>query len=339
MPQDQVGSTFLARLPVLLLGLVFAGTVQATTWDEPWHEEVMAKADSFVKVRITEVQGASCKGEVLKTLAGVQISGQIELAGFSRLRVLSISSGSEELGLPFRPGEIYYLFIKKDAKTGKYQLPTPTSGWAGFRQKVVAATYRHSYHQALVPEDVYEKTMQAIFNGVKGQPYDTEYMASFMKQQLSMSVASLAQNDPETNKRFFLQHVALESFYYLRKGIDLSLLIPFANSEDFHVQISACRAVSVIDSPASRELLMKLIEGKSNGFAKVMCVWGLKRLNAREMIPRMQAYLKSSNEEKTGFGGSIMDPRIGTFFPDSVQESVRSLLSEWDKPVPKQGDL
>jgi len=318
---------------VLFLCLAFGGTALATTWDEPWHEEVMVSADSFVKVRITEVQGSSCKAEVLKVLGGMQLSGQIELAGFSRLRVMSTSSDSDELRVPFRLDEIYYLFIKKDAKTSKYQLPTPTSGWADVQKGIVTATYRHSYHKALVPEDTYEKTMQAIFSGVKDQPYDTEFMASFLKQQLSMSVASLT-DDQETNKKFFLQHVALESFYYLRKGVDLSWLIPFVNFENYHAQISACRAVSAIDSPASRDQLMKFIEGKGAGFAKVMCVWGLKRLKAKEMITRLQAYLKSRDDEKTGFGGSIMDPRIGTFFPGSVQESVSSLLREWGQPAP-----
>lgn len=110
-----------------------------------------------------------------------------------------------------------------------------------------------------------------------------------------------------------------------------ALLTPFMEKGDYHVQISACRAVSRIDSPASRELLMKFIEGKGVGFAKVMCVWGLKRLNAKEMIPRLEAYLKTGAEEKTGFGGDIMDPRVGTYFPESVKESIQELLRDWRK--------
>jgi hypothetical protein len=132
-------------------------------------------------------------------------------------------------------------------------------------------------------------------------------------------------------KRFFLQHVALESFYHLGKGADLALLIPFMETNDFHAQISACRAVSRIDSPASRELLMKFIEGKGEGFAKVMCVWGLKRLNAKGMISRLEAYLKTGADQETGFGGDIMDPRVGTYFPESVKGSIKELLDEWRK--------
>ena len=318
----------------VLTCFIIAHTARATTWDEPWHEEVMRNSDSFVKVKVTENQGSRIKADVIKLLAGANTPQQIELDGFSRLRLLSISSASDELRPPLRPGQAYYLFIKKAEKTNAYQLPTPTSGWAKIEGGNVHATYRHSYHQALVPEDVYEKTMQAIFNGSKGRPYDSSLINEFLKEQLTQAVAVLKDDDPVMMRRFFLQHVALETFYHLGKGADLSVLVPYVNSDSYHVQISACRAVSRIDSPASKELLMKFIEGKGAGFAKVMCVWGLKRLNAREMIPRLEAFLKTGTDQETGFGGSIMDPRVGTLFPDSVKGSIKQLLDEWGKAAP-----
>jgi hypothetical protein len=77
---------------------------------------------------------------------------------------------------------------------------------------------------------------------------------------------------------------------------------------------------------------MKFIEGKNGvGFAKVMCVWGLKRLNARGMIPRLEAFVKTGADQETGFGGDIMDPRVGTYFPESVKDSIKVLLDEWRK--------
>jgi hypothetical protein len=63
---------------ICLLGvllLLLAGSVQATTWNEPWHEEVMLASDSFVKVRIIEVRDTGCKAEVLKFLAGGRLVG------------------------------------------------------------------------------------------------------------------------------------------------------------------------------------------------------------------------------------------------------------------------
>jgi hypothetical protein len=319
-------------LILLFVGFIIAHDARATTWDEPWHDEVMRTSESFVKVRITENQGSAAKAEVIKFLAGERTPAQIELRGYSKLVVGSTSSGSSyELRLPFVPGQVYYVFIKKSEKTNAYQIPTPTSGWASFHGTDVAATYRHSLHKALVPEEVYEKTMQAIFLGTKGQPYDTNFIERFIKEQLTQTVAVLKQEDSAMTKRFFLQHVALESFYHLGKGADLALLTPFMNTDDFHVQISACRAVSRIDSPSSAELLMKFIEGKGVGFAKVMCVWGLKRLNAKGMISRLEAFLKTGVDQETGFGGDIMDPRVGTYFPESVKDSIKVLLEEWRK--------
>ena len=315
----------------LITCFMFATNAQATTWDEPWHEDVMRHSDSFVKVKISENTGPRFKADVLQFLGGIKTPEQIELEGFSLLRVMSTSSHSHELRLPFQVGQTYYLFIKKSEKTNAYQIPTPTSGWARIEGVNVHATYRHSYHQALVPPDVYEKTMQAVFKGIKGQQYDEGFMNRFIKDQLTQPVALLGNNDPAMMSRFFLQHVALESFYHLGKGADLSSLVPFVNSDNYHVEISACRAVSRINSKESKEILMKFIEGKGSGFAKVMSVWGLQRLNAKETIPRLEAFVKTGIDQETGFGGSIMDPRIATMFPDSVKEAIKYLLSEWCK--------
>ena len=312
---------------------IFAHTAHATTWDEPWHEDVMRNSDSFVKVKITENTGSRFKAEVLQFLGGIKTPDKIDLEGFSLLQVMSTSSHAHELQLPFRVGQTYYIFVKKSEKTNAYQIPTPTSGWAIIEGASVPATYRHSYHQALVPPDVYEKTMQEIFKGIKGQQYDEAFMNRFIKGQLTQPVAVL-NNDPAMMSKFFLQHVALESFYHLGKGADLGLLVPFVNSGSYHVEISACRAVSRINSKESKEVLMKFIEGKGSGFAKVMSVWGLQRLNAKEMIPRLEAFVKTGVDQETGFGGSIMDPRIATMFPDSVKDAIKHLLSEWGKPAP-----
>lgn len=324
------------RLFKILTLLFMLGTfnlgqpAHATTWDEPWHEDVMRNSDSFVKVKVTGNVGSRFKADVLQFLGGIKTPEQIELEGFSLLRVMSTSSQAHELRLPFLVGRTYYIFIKKSEKTNAYQIPTPTSGWAIIEGANVPATYRHSYHQALVPPDVYEKTMQAIFKGVKGQPYDEDFLKRYIKEQLTQPVA-LLNNDPAMMSTFFLQHVALESFYHLGKGADLTLLLPFVNSGNYHVEISACRAVSRINSKESKEVLMKFIEGKGSGFAKVMSVWGLQRLNAKEMIPRLEAFVKTGVDQETGFGGSIMDPRIATMFPDSVKEATKHLLSEWGK--------
>jgi hypothetical protein len=180
-------------LQTLFVCFVIAHEAGATTWNEPWHDEVMRNSESFVKVKITANQGSEAKADVIKFLAGLRTPEQIELKGFSRLAITSTSSGADEVRMPFAPGQIYYLFIKKSEKENTYRIPTPTSGWAKVQDADVIATYRHSLHKALVPEEVYEKTMLAIFNGIKSQSYDGDLIEKFIKEQLKQSVAALKQ--------------------------------------------------------------------------------------------------------------------------------------------------
>ncbi len=314
---------------IFLFCLITSQAAQATTWNEPWQDEVIRLSDSFIKVEITENKGSQATADVVKLLAGSETPKTIVLKNYSALQLISLSDKGE-LGLPFKIGGSYYLFVKKDVKGQFYQIPTPTSGWARIEGKNVYATYRHSYHQALVPEEIYEKTMQAVFNGIKGKSYDENFITGFINEQLSQKVGTLDDDNPENNNRFFLQHAALETFYYLGKGTDIRILMPFINTNSAHVQISACRAVSKLNTAESKEILMKFIEGNGNGFAKIMSVRGLKQLNAKEMLNRLKVFLKTGTDEETGFGGSIMDPRVGTFFPASVKESVQSLVNEWE---------
>ena len=106
-----------AILIVLFLCFIIAHDVRATTWDEPWHDEVMRNSESFVKVKILASQGPEIKAEVIKFLAGVRVPAQIELRGYSLLNITSTSSAAGELHSPFQAGQIYYVFIKKSEKT------------------------------------------------------------------------------------------------------------------------------------------------------------------------------------------------------------------------------
>jgi hypothetical protein len=49
------------------------------------------------------------------------------------------------------------------------------------------------------------------------------------------------------------------------------------------------------------------------------------------MIPRLEAFVKTGADQETSFGGDIMDPRVGTYFPESVKDSIKVLLDEWRK--------
>ena len=76
---------------------------------------------------------------------------------------------------------------------------------------------------------------------------------------------------------------------------------------------------------------MKVLEDKKiSDFTKVMILWAFKRMDARDLKPGLKKYVRKASEEYTGFGGNIMDPRVGTHIP-SVKNSLQLLLAEWEK--------
>ena len=104
-----------------------------------------------------------------------------------------------------------------------------------------------------------------------------------------------------------------------------------------NTQISAVRALSRIATEPARARLFAFLTGDGTNFAKVMAVWGLRRLGAREYLDKLAAFLAKAPEAETGFGGSIMDPRVGTRFPRSVKAAVQALVDEWRKPAKGEG--
>lgn len=316
--------------------LLAACSVYAMTWDEPWHEEVVRTADSLALAQILQNDGEQVRAKLVKQLAGASVPAEFVISEFSLLRLTSMTAGHEpRFGL--REGGTYYLFLKQGKKAGAWALPTPTTGYAVLDKDEVTATYRHSYHMALVKPDIYERTQTAIFQHLHAKPYDAAYIEKFMTDQL----AELPQNIPadverqrEQAERFFNQHAALECFYYFGLERQAILIGPFLASDSYHVPISAARALSAINSAAGKKRLLDFVQGKGNAFAKVMAVWGLKRLNAREHLPQLLAYAEKSAGEEAGFGGSIMDPRVGTHFPASVKAAIQELAQEWQsKPA------
>lgn len=307
-----------------LIALLPAGAF-ATTWDEPWMDEVVSNAESLVRVTVVSNSSEEVEAKVTKHLAGTETPTEIRLVGFSLLRLGSYSRPGP--GFPFQPATDYYLFLKKAPQGAGYLIATPSAGWADVGDRGVSATFRHSYHKALVPEDVYETTMVAIFNKMHGKRADEMPARRFVSAELSKPPAGLKEATDETQARFFLQHAALETFRHLGSEQDLALIDPFLETDDYHVQISAVRALGCVRSDAVRRRLMDFIEGDRYGFAKVVAVWELKAQGAKEMLPRLRRFLADGVDEETGFGGDLMDSRIGTVFPGSVKEAVRELVA------------
>ncbi|MBO0358109.1 hypothetical protein J0X19_09155 [Hymenobacter sp. BT186] len=214
-----------------------------------------------------------------------------------------------------------YFFLKKNS-AGNYSIATPTTGFAPVSGRKVAATYRHSYHRGVVERSIYELTMTAIFQHSHGQPYATAAVRSYISEQLARSPAQL---NEEGMAEFFRQHAALETIYHLGLTEYYAAILPFLhNTENFHAQVSAARALTANNSPEANTQLVALLSDKKMGdFAKVIAIKTLVEHQPKALKPELQKLTRKASEEEVGFGGNIMDPRVCTHFP-----TVKAALTE-----------
>lgn len=298
--------------------------IQATTWDEPWADQVIKESSSFVLAKVTacdEHKGISI--EVIKTISGKELKGSLLINNFYHLTLCS-SSGH---GVEFHTEKVdsCYFFISQNPK-GQYCIATPTTGFDYVLDGQVVATFRHSYNMTSIPVSIYEKTMTAIFNNYHNIPYDKDYVSKFAKEYLSKPPAGFSKDEINI---FFLQHVALECVHHLKLKIDENLIIPFLNDKNnFHNQVSAARAMVAFNTTTSKQTLLRVINDTTRrGFVQVMCIWSLKEFKPIELKAQLKNLEKNASDESDGFGGNIMDPRICTNIP-SVKEALDVLIQE-----------
>jgi hypothetical protein len=324
----------LKTLCITLAVLCLAPAVWATTWDEPWMDDVIRDAESLLKVSVIEVKPDAAKVRVLKLLAGAKTPDEFSITSYVKLRISSATSGATgELQLPFAEKQDFYVFVKKAKGIDEYLIATPTTGFARISPKGVYATFRHSYHQALVPEATYEICMPAIFRRIHGVNAKEDAAWKFVQEHLGKSPALLKEAKTEDAAEFFLQHAALETFRYIGSVADAKMVEPFLSAKDFHIQTSAVRALGRFRTPEIQERMMQFIEGENENFAKVIAAWVLRDQDARGFENRLRKFAATGKdrEKETGFGGNIMDPRVGTNFPESVKEAIEEVLKEWNK--------
>ena len=309
---------------ILFLAFVLGTTTTwATTWDEPWQDKVIKDADYFVFAEVKsydEQKGVVI--EIIKSLGGQELNGKIKITDFYLLEICSSSGGNGPEFL-FEGIKESYFFIKKN-KNGRYCIATPTAGFAYVKDGNVYATYRHSYHQALVPIDVYEKTMTAIFNNYHNQPYDKKFITAYVDKFISLEPAGLEENEITT---FFAQHVALECAYHLGLTDFYSKLLPFlADTSNFHNQVSAARALISYNTAACKQELINVISDTTReDFVQVVCIWTLSEFKPTELKEQLIRVTETASTEENGFGGNIMDPRVCTRFPD-VKNALEKLI-------------
>lgn len=287
---------------------LFSLNANACTWDEPWQKEVIQQADYFVFATILDNDSNGVSASILKTFGKEELSGTIIID--SRFSHTSRSSGHGS-HLHFYKGDSGYFFLKK-ADNGTYLIPTPTSGFVKLNADGnVYATYRHSYHQAVVPQKLFEQSYKQIWSYYKYKTYEKDSIVPFINVYIDQPRSGFAEQEINT---FFKQHVALETAYLLDIPIELNRLKKFIDPDNFHSSVSALQLMGKSKSEETKLFLHAYIKEKDHpNFEKVIAIWAYAGIASKKEIRNLKR-LKLSDEE-TGFGGNIMDPRIGTHFP------------------------
>lgn len=308
-----------------ILFLLVTIKIFSTTWDEPWADKVIKEADYFVLADIISNNTENgIKIKIVKQLGGKQLPSEIEITDFYLFGIMSSSGGHGAEFPSFEDIKQSYFFIKKNSKD-KFCISTPTSGFDYIKDEKVYATYRHSYHQASVPIDIYEMTMTAIFSNYHDLAYDKKSIANYIKKTLSLKPAGFEDDELIA---FFLQHVALETIFHLRLNNYYNLILPFFNdTSNFHNRVSASRAlIGNKNKEVINLLLNKIATNKDDDFTTVICIWTLKEFKPKEIKFELEKLIKNASTEDKGFGGNIMDPRVSTSFP-TVKSALEDLTN------------
>lgn len=304
-------------LSALAFFIVFSS--QALTWDEPWQKEILQQSEYFAYGKVLTANDSVVTIEIEKSF-GEGLSGTITLDGFFMLQICSWTDGDVPEFI-FDEGEEGYLFLKK-GENGNYQIPTPSSGFDRLVEGKVHATYRHTYHQAAIPPEVYELTYTEIWNNYHSNSFDKEKILKYINENLSLEPAGFEEDEIDI---FFRQHAALESIYLLELEFDYETLEKFASCDNFHSRISAIRAMHGQDKEKVSSFLFEyLVDKEQDDFTKVLAIWTLWKMKDKKVQSKLWKLRKKLSDEENGFGGNIMDPRVCTHFP-TVQNAVLEL--------------
>lgn len=111
------GTTFITKIKLLLFGLfIFTFTTsKATTWDEPWQDEVIKQSDYFVLAKIQnfdEKRGITI--DIIKSLSKKYLTGTIQITAFYLLHLCS--SSGEGVTFDLQSADSCYFFLKKNER-------------------------------------------------------------------------------------------------------------------------------------------------------------------------------------------------------------------------------
>lgn len=293
----------------LAAGVLIASQAVADTWLEPFHAEVVAEADTLVAATIDRGN----RLRVDRVLAGQDPGARVEVA----------TIGAIEL----EPGARVYAWVERNGDS--WTVPTPTSSIRPFLGEHVVGTFRISCAGALYEPALFERLQIALFEVLHGGS-DTAHdvLASFVREELSRPAEYFGgEGDPTAALGFFRQIAALELLATdasLMPGLDLAL---FLASDDFHLQISAVRALAAREG--STDDLLDVLESESTHVVPMMVAARLLRgreldyVQQRRLVPLAES---ASGDEVALCGGSIMDPRVVEGYDVSPRDAIRELL-------------
>ncbi|MDJ1498214.1 HEAT repeat domain-containing protein [Cytophagaceae bacterium DM2B3-1] len=312
-------------IPTLFLFLWISISSMATTWEEPWQDQIMREADNFVLGKVLSID--SEKGmtiQIVKNLAGNKLPEQVQITHYYLLRYCS-RSAHDDHELDWSKVDSCYFFLKKDEK-GNMGISTPTSGYALVKDGYVYATYRHSFIKVPISPDIYEGTTIALFRHAHGLTYDQTYIKNFINESLHLPPVSFEKKDLATAS---LQHIALECIFHLQLTDYNDQILPFLhNSKNPHNQISAARALTWYHSQPTQEALIEMIANKKNDtFIKVTCIWALAASKPIAYKETLLKLAKKAPEGPMSLGTDLSDPRGCTIIP-SVKGALEKVIEQ-----------
>jgi hypothetical protein len=323
------------------LRLIFRGLIStiaglsvaagATTWDEPWHREVVGLSNTLGLYKIDSIKDGQVTITLQKHVVGSVTPRKIEIKEFHLHRITSGSTDHFEFFV--RPGMSAYLFLRQ-SKKGNWQFATPSAGMDPIEADgKVQATYRHSMHKALVSADIYEMTQICIFEATHGRECAGQPVRDYVKQVLANPVSSPSETStPDEMNQFFRQHAALETAAAAKLSVDSRHIDRFLSATASHVQMSALAYVAYAGPGDRMTAVAEFVCGsKGHPMTLSMGLVILRRENARNQVDRLKACRSTISDAGT-YMGRIMDPRIGTDFPSNPRQGLDALLNDWDKP-------
>ena len=308
---------------LLVFVILFSVYSHAMTWDEPWQEEIISNSEYLILGSVVKSSDSLISVQVINSF-GEELIGTIDVDGFFMLDICSSSGGNPKFNIA--KGKKGYFFLKK-GKNGNFKLPTPTSGFDRIVEDKVHATYRHTYHQAALNLAIYEKTYRYIWNTFHGTQKQTAEIKSFIDSLTQLEPAGFDDDEIET---FYNQHAALETAFLCKMKLDFERAKKFADSDNFHAQVSGLRVMKYIDTEPAKDYLIEFIKNPENdNFSVVIAIRSLWHQADYEIRSTLWQQRDLLSNEDSGFESNLMDPRVCTYFP-SPRMAVHDLMKKKD---------